>query len=223
MIVIFVVVIIVWYLMGDCDKNKPISLLSVGLIITYIIAVMANAPPGTDIPLGNNEAIRVSPQIAYPFSIHQYRDYEAGLFSYAITIGGPQGPVIVQYELMDDQSLLIKIQSYSAGLTVGLILLVGMASFVVGLILLDQSKKLPAKKERFSPIVILIMFQLALIFFMFPLLGSLYPWGGLIVFIITIIPVISAIRNGEWPEEVGEWGPTIKIDTDDTATRNDRR
>lgn len=201
--------------MGDDDKNKPISLLSVGLIVTYIIAVMASAPPITDIPLGNSEAIRVSPPIAYPFSIHQYRDYEADLFSYAITFGGPQGPVIVQYELMDVDSFLINLQRYSAGLTVGLILLVGMSSLVVGLILLDQSKKLPAKKERFSPIVIIIMFQLALIFFMFPLLGSLYPWGGLIVFIITLIPVISAIRNGEWPIEVGEWGPTIRIDTDE--------
>ena len=195
MIVILLTVIILWFLVGDEDKDKPIYLLSVGLVVTYIIAVMASVPIITDIPLRNSEALRASPQIAYPFSIHQYRDYEADLFSYAITFGGPQGPVIVQYELMDVDSFLINLQRYSAGLTVGLILLVGMSSLVVVLTLLDQSKKLPAKKERISPITALVVPQGILLFPILPLyVGSLYAVGALVVLIITLIPVIGRMR-----------------------------
>ena len=61
MIVVIIVVLILWYLMGDGDFDKPMSLLCIGLIVTYVIAVMASLVPITDIPLGDNEAVRVYP------------------------------------------------------------------------------------------------------------------------------------------------------------------
>jgi hypothetical protein len=182
-------------MIGDDNKNKPIFLISIGLVITYIVAVMASTPPLVGISLGNNEAIRVFPQVAYPFSIHQYRDYDARLFSYAITFGGPLGIPLIQSELMDDQSEFILFQSYTTGLTLGLILLVGMVCLVAVLVLLDRMKIIHPKKERIPPVQVLIAFQLLLIVYLLPLLGSLYPWGGAAVLFVTLFPIIAELQE----------------------------
>ena len=195
MIVILLTVIILWFLVGDKNKDKPIYLLSIGLVVTYIIAVIASTPPLIDIPISDHEAIRAYPQVAYPFSISQYRDYNLDMFSYSLTLGSPQGTTIVQYALEEDQSHLIRFQSYSMGLSLGLILLTLTTLFIAVLIWLDKSRLLPLKKERVSPVSALVVTQVFLLFPIIPLyVGSLYAVGALVVLIITLIPVIGNMR-----------------------------
>ncbi len=195
MIVILLVILLLWFLMGNEDKDKPIFLLSIGLVVAYTVAVMASALPLINIPISDHETIRACPQIAYPFSVNQYRDYDLNLFSYSLTIGGPQGTTLLQYELQEDQSHFIRFQSYSMGLSLGLILLTLTTLFVAALLWLDKSGILPVKKERMPPFLALIVPQAILSISIIPVyLGSLYALGALFVLMFTLIPVIRAVR-----------------------------
>ncbi|MHA1907079.1 MAG: hypothetical protein ACW98Y_07280 [Candidatus Thorarchaeota archaeon] len=104
---------------------------------------MASLPPIIELPLGDDEALRVFSPAAYPFSIQQYRDYENRLFSYAIAIGWPEGTLIIQRRIMDDQSEFIHMEHYSSGLSLGLILLAGMITSVAILSLIDRRRLIP--------------------------------------------------------------------------------
>ncbi|MFW9954351.1 MAG: hypothetical protein ACFFD3_07345 [Candidatus Thorarchaeota archaeon] len=197
MIAVILMIVITWLLIGGHAKDKTVVLLAVGLLSSYIVAVLASILPILDIPLENNEAIRVFSPAAFPFSIQQYRNYDAGLFNYTLSLGWPQGFPLIQSPIMDDQSEYIHFQHYSIGLTLGLILLLGVVLTVLALHWADTKHVLDRIKNPISPVYVLFLLQLALIILIVsPLaLGSPYFYGGLLVLLLTFYPTIRQFRN----------------------------
>ena len=192
LIVVVIVVILMWLLVRDTGKEKTIILLSTGLLISYIIAVLASLSPITEIPLRANEALRTFSPIAYPFCIQQYRDYTAKLFSYALILGWPEGIPLIQLALLDDQSEFIHIQHYFSGLILGIILLLWVVLLVGILTVIDKRGLLSKVKLSFSPVYFFISLQITLILLLIsPLLigNFIYTIGGAFVLIVTMYPI----------------------------------
>jgi len=91
LLVVIIIVVVAWLLVGEKGTEKIVVLLSIGLIASFIVAVIANLPPIIEISLTGNEALRVYPPAAYPLCIQQYRNYDAHLFSYAVSFGWSSG------------------------------------------------------------------------------------------------------------------------------------
>lgn len=192
MLIVIVIVVIAWLLASESMTEKIVVPLSVGLITSYIVAVLASFPPIITIPLSENEAIRVFSPVAYPFCIQQYRNYDANLFSYVISFGWPEGIPLLQSALQEDQSHFIHAQHYFSGLYLGLILLVFVVA-LVGILTLIDRKNLIVRKQQMRSVPLLITLQVILVIQIFTLYLSgniIYPLGGVIVLIITLYPTL---------------------------------
>jgi len=192
LIVVVIVVFIMWLCVRDTDKGKIAILLSTGLIISYIVAMLASFPPVIEIPLGENEALRTFSPVAYPFCIQQYSDYNARLFSYALILGWPEGIPLVQLPLMQIDTFFFNLARYTTGLYLGLILLLGVVILVGILTVIDIRGLLASVKWSASPRDIFIPLQIILIVMVTPhlLFGSIiYPIGGIFVLIVTLYPI----------------------------------
>lgn len=197
MLIVIAFVVIAWLLAGETSTEKIVVLLSVGLITSFIVAVIASLPPIIDIPLSGNEAIRVYPPAAYPFCIQQYRDYDAHLFSYAVTFGWPEGIPLLQFALQEDQSHFIHAQHYFSGLSIGLLLLL-VVLVLVGLLTLIERKTIVPRKQRKSSALLLIALQLTLIIqilFLYLSGSIIYPLGGVFVLLLTLYPTLRVVRD----------------------------
>ena len=197
LLIVIVTVVVAWLLAGESITEKVVVPLSVGLVISYIVAVMASFPPILYIPLSEDEAIRVFSPVAYPFCIQQYRNYDANLFSYTVSFGWPEGFPILKLGLMDDQSEFIHVQHYLSGLSLGLLLFL-VAIVLVGTLTLIERKRVIARKQSMSSAQLLIALQLALLFLMLNLylIGSIiYPLGGAVVLILTLYPTLRVVQD----------------------------
>jgi hypothetical protein len=195
MILVVISLVIIWLLVGSQTKHKLPFLLSAGLILSYIIAVSASLPPILDTPLENNTALRAFPPYAFPFTILQYRDYDAGLFNYILALGWPEGIPLFQFPVIDDQSEYISMQHYSAGLLVGVLLLLSAIVTVYALMELDKRGILSNKRAGVSPVYILVVLQLVLLIRILSIWESIvYLLGGIVVLAITAYPTIQQIR-----------------------------
>ncbi len=206
MLIVIAIVVCAWFLGNGSKTERIIVTLSVGLVISYIVAVLASMPPITEIPLNDDEALRFFPQIAYPFCIQQYRDYAADLFSYSIIFGWPEGMPLVQFALQEDQSHFIHYQHYLAGFSLGLILLLGMV-VLVGILSLIENKMVFARRLGNTSTLLLATLQVILIVQISSIYLSgniIYPIGGIIVVLITLYPTYRAIRerNNGGPEAI---------------------
>ena len=197
LLIVIVTIVVAWLLAGESITEKIIVPLSVGLVISYIVAVMASLPPIVNIPLGEDEAIRVFSPVAYPLCIQQYRNYDANLFSYTISFGWPEGFPLLKIGLMDDQSEFIHAAHYFSGLFLGLVLLLFVVT-LVGILTLVERNRVIARKQRKSSAQLLIALQLALLFLMLNLylFGSIiYPLGGAVVLILTLYPTLRVVQD----------------------------
>ncbi|NHJ12297.1 MAG: hypothetical protein EAX95_01410 [Candidatus Thorarchaeota archaeon] len=197
MLVVIASVVIAWLLVRETGTEKIVILLSIGLITSYIIAVLASLPPITEISLSENEDLRVFSPVAYPFCIQQYRNYAAQLFSYAVTLGWPEGTPLLQLALQDDQSEFIHVQHYLSGLGLGMLLLLGMAILVGTLAVLDRMN-IRMRRQRTPSVFLIIPPQLILLILVVSqsLVGSIvYTLGGVIVLLITLYPTLQAVRS----------------------------
>ncbi|MFW9787137.1 MAG: hypothetical protein ACFFE2_11065 [Candidatus Thorarchaeota archaeon] len=197
MIVVIVIVVVAWLLVSKTGWGQIVQLLSVGLVVSFIIAVMASLPPITEIPLSEDEALRVFSPVAYPFCIQQYRNYDANLFSYTISFGWPKGVPILQFALQEDQSHFIHAQHYFSGLSLGIFLLL-VVVVLVGLFTLIERKKIVPRKQGKSSALLLISLQFILItqiLFLYLSGTIIYPLGGMFVLLVTLYPTYQAIRG----------------------------
>jgi hypothetical protein len=197
LIIVIVVIVAAWLLASKTGWEQIIQLLSVGLVTSFIVAVMASLSPITEIPLSGDEALRVYSPAAYPFCIQQYRNYAAGLFSYIVSFGWPEGIPLLEFALQEDQSHFIHAQHYFSGLSLGLLLLL-VVVVLVGLLTLIERKSVVPRKQRKSSALLLIALQFTLIIQIISLYlgGSLiYPLGGTFVLLVTLYPTHRAIRE----------------------------
>jgi hypothetical protein len=196
LIVVIAIVVVGWLLASKTGWGQIIQLLSVGLVISFIVAVMASLSPITEIPLSGDEALRVYSPAAYPFCIQQYRNYDANLFSYTISFGWPEGIPLLQFALQEDQSHFIHAQHYFSGLSLGLFLLL-VVVILVSLLTLIERKNIVPRKQRKSSALLLIALQFTLIIQILSLYLSgsiIYPLGGLAVLLATLYPTYRATR-----------------------------
>ncbi|MFW9933705.1 MAG: hypothetical protein ACFFDR_13760 [Candidatus Thorarchaeota archaeon] len=194
MILVILLLVAVWFLVDYQAKSKLYFLLSAGLILSYIIAMSANLPPILDIPLENNTALRAYPPFAFPFTILQYRDYDAGLFNYILALGWPVGIPFFQFAINDDQSEYIHYQHYQAGLLVGILLLLCAILTAYSLVELDKRGILSTKRAKVSPLYILVFLQLALVARILLWVSFVYLLGGIVVLVITSHQTWEQIR-----------------------------
>ncbi len=199
-----VIVVVAWLLASESNTERIVVSLSVGLVTSYIVAVLASFPPIMTIPLAENEVTRTFSPIAYPFSIQQYRNYDANLFSYSVIVGWPEGFPLFELGLQEDQSHLIHGAHYFSGLFLGLVLLV-LVIILVGALTLVERKKTIIRPQRPSSAQLLIVLQLALLLQMFNLYlleSIVYPLGGVVVLIITLYPARRFGPNRNSREEL---------------------
>ena len=197
LIIVIVTVVIAWLSARESITEKAVVSLSVGLVISYIVAVLASFPPIITIPLGENEAIRVFSPVAYPLCIQQYRYYDDSLFSYALCFGWPDGFHLLESGLMEDQSEFIHAAHYYSGLLLGLSLLLLVVT-LVGILTLVKRKRAITRNQHLSsaPILVTLQFILLLLITNLSLLGSvIYSLGGAVVLMITLYPSYRIIRE----------------------------
>ncbi len=195
MILVILSLVVVWFLVDFNAKSKLYFLLSVGLILSYIVAVSANLPPILDIPLENNTALRAFPPFAFPFTILQYRDYDASMFNYILALGWPEGIPLFQFPLDDDQSEYIHVQHYQAGLLMGILLLLSAVLTAYFLTELDKREILSNMRAKIQPGYILIVIQIALLIRIIPLWESfVYFLGGIAILLVTAFHTAEQIR-----------------------------
>jgi len=199
---VIIVIVAAWLLASKTGWGQIIQLLSVGLITSFIVAVMASLSPITEIPLSGDEALRVFSPAAYPFCIQQYRNYDANLFSYTVSFGWPEGIPLLQFALQEDQSHFIHAQHYFSGLSLGLLLLL-VVVVLVGLLTLIERKSIVPRTQRKSSALLLIALQLTLIIqilFLYLSGSIIYPFGGVFVLLVTLYPTYRAVRGGGYSE-----------------------
>ncbi|MHA1934466.1 MAG: hypothetical protein ACW97A_04215 [Candidatus Thorarchaeota archaeon] len=96
------------------------------------------------------------------------------------------------------QSEFIHMQHYSAGLALGIILLLISVILIVILTAIDEKNIFPRVKYSASPIYFLILLQVSLtLLLIFTLLNGtiIYTIGGVVVLLVTIFPLYSARRE----------------------------
>ena len=197
MLIVIAIVVVGWLLASKTRWAQIIQLLSIGLVTSYIVAVMASLSPITEIPLSGDEVLRVFSPAAYPFCIQQYRNYDANLFSYTVSFGWPEGIPLVQFAPQEDQSHFIHAQHYFSGLSIGLLLLL-VVVILVGFLTLIERKSIVQRKQRRLSAHLLIVLQLILIMLVIPLFLSgnvIYPLGGVAVLIITLYPTLRSVLD----------------------------
>lgn len=197
MLIVIVTVVIAWLSARESTIEKTIFLLSVGLITSYIVAVMASFPPIMTIQLSENEALRVFSPTAYPFCIQQYRNYDTHLFSYTVSLGWPEGLSLLKLGLQEDQSHFIHAAHYFSGLFLGLVLLLLM-TILVGSLTLIERRRIITRNQRLSSAQILVTLQLSLLFLMLNLCllgGFIYILGGGVVLLVTLYPTYRVVKN----------------------------
>jgi len=197
LLVVIAIIIAAWFLAGETGTEKIVILLSIGLVTSFIVAVISSLPPIITIPFSGNEAIRVFSPAAFPFCIQQYRNYDANLFNYAVSFGWPEGIPLLQFALQEDQSHFIHAQHYFSGLSLGLLLLLVVVVLVGFLTLIERKSIVPRKQRRFS-VHLLIVLQLTLIIlviFLFLTGNVIYPLGGAVVLLITLYPTLRSVLD----------------------------
>ena len=197
LLIVIVAVVIAWLSASESMTEKIVVPLSVGLVTSYIVAVLASFPPIITIPLGENEAIRVFSPIAYPLCIQQYRNHETSLFSYTLSLGWPDGIHLLESGLMDDQSEFIHAAHYYFGLSLGLLLLLLVVALVGTLIFVERKKKI-TRNQKFSSAQILTTLQLILLILILSITlfgGIIYFLGGVVVLILTLYPAYRVVQN----------------------------
>lgn len=197
MIVVIIIVVVAWLLASKTGWGQIIQLLSVGLVTSFIVAVMASLSPITEIPLSADEALRVFSPAAYPLCIQQYRNYATNLFSYTISFGWPEGIPLLQFALQEDQSHFIHAQHYFSGLSLGIFLLL-IVVVLVGLLTLIERTDIVSRKQGKSTALLLIALQFTLIIQILSLYLSgniIYPLGGTSILLVTLYPTYHAIRG----------------------------
>jgi hypothetical protein len=194
-LIVVIAIVVGWLLTSKTGWAQIIQLLSVGLVTSFTVAVLASLSPIIEIPLSGDEALRVFSPAAYPFCIQQYRNYDANLFSYTVSFGWPEGIPLLQFALQEDQSHFIHAQHYFSGLSLGLLLLLVVVILVGFLTLIERKSIVPRKQRRFSA-HLLIVLQLTLIIHVISLLltgNVIYPLGGAVVLLITLYPTLRSV------------------------------
>ena len=89
MLLAFAACALVWFYIRRASKNLVYELMVFGIAIVYLCIYPDAIVYPIDIVVNSDEAYRVSFSFTYPFTMEQYRNYEANLFYYLIRSAQP--------------------------------------------------------------------------------------------------------------------------------------
>ena len=112
MFVILLVCLGAWVHLGRRYRNRSKMVIVIGVVTVVVTVLTASLGPIIDYPLGSNQALRVFLPTTYPFTMQQYRNYDASSFYYRIVVGWPDGVQIYSHEPTPDQGEFIRIQHF---------------------------------------------------------------------------------------------------------------
>ena len=126
MFVILLVCLGAWVHLGRRYRNRSKIVIVIGVVTVVVTVLTASLGPIIDYPLGSNQALRVYPPTAYPFTMQQYRDYDASSFHYRIVVGWPDGVQIYSHAPTPDQSEFMHIQRFLTTVALGGYVAIGL-------------------------------------------------------------------------------------------------
>ena len=133
MLFAIIIVVILWLVFRKMKITWTLGLLAVGFMVAYLLTIGVGMGPLTEIQVGVDEVLRVSPPLSFPFTQQQYRDYSSGTFYYRIVLGWPNGNPVFEFSPQEDQSHFIHAQNY---LTLGYIGLISLTGVIITIFVL---------------------------------------------------------------------------------------
>ncbi len=198
MLLAFAACTLVWFYIRRASRNLVYELMVFGAAIVYLCIYPDALVYPIDIVVNSDEAYRVSFSFTYPFTMEQYRNYEANLFYYLIRFGSHDGIVLFQFPATPDQGEFIHLQhNFSAGV-LGLLTMIGpLLVFILSYI--EARIRSPSRSKSAKRIIIpLFLMQVPIVLAM-TVLSSIgarfYFAAGLGALILTLHPFIRALRN----------------------------
>ena len=79
MLVVMLVCVGAWMRLGKSYPHRIIVVVVLGIVAVGATTLTGSIPPITDYPMSQDQALRVYPPTAFPFTLQQHRDYDAGL------------------------------------------------------------------------------------------------------------------------------------------------
>jgi len=126
MLVVMLVCVGTWMRLGKSYPHRIIVVVVLGIVAVGATTLTGSIPPITDYPMSQDQALRVYPPTAFPFTLQQHRDYDAGLFHYRIVLGWPNGLQVFAFNPTSDQSEFMHFQKALATLVLGGCLAIGL-------------------------------------------------------------------------------------------------
>ena len=126
MLVVMLVCVGTWMRLGKSYPHRIIVVVVLGIVAVGATTLTASIPPITDYPVSQDQALRVFPPTAFPFTLQQHRDYDAGLFHYRIVLGWPDGLQVFAFNPTSDWSEFMRFQLALAKLVLGGCLAIGL-------------------------------------------------------------------------------------------------
>jgi len=194
--VIFIVLscFVVWSRMRGKLIEKTIGLTIIAVLLTGMTVITAGSIPVVEIPTGLNQELRVMPPTAFPFTMQQFRDYDANQFYYRIVIGWPNGIPIYEGIAMDDQSEFIHLAHLHVGVLLGEYVSAGIMMTLAVIFLFElQRRKQDQDETNDINVKFLVKFSIPVIIFS-------------ISFVLFLFPEVLSFLPGHFIFAIGFWG-----------------
>lgn len=194
MLVVMLVCVGAWMRLGKSYPRRIIVVVVLGIVAVGATTLTGSIPPITDYPMGQDQALRVYPPTAFPFTLQQHRDYDAGLFHYRIVLGWPDGLQVFAFNPRSDQSEYMAFQKALATLVLGGCLAIGLLFSVPVILGLEKYSGVGRESTRAEKASLLdkrfigILFSLVLMG-----IGSTLMW---IDKVVSIMPGYIAYNSG---------------------------
>ncbi|MFQ5834114.1 MAG: hypothetical protein ACE5H4_15525 [Candidatus Thorarchaeota archaeon] len=189
--------VLLWLPLKKSGQQQMIHVLALGIALVYIIVVTGTVGGFTEFQVDTERMLRVQPPGAFPFTMQQYRDYEADQFFYRIVIGWPDGRPVYEFPQSPDQSEFIHLQHYACTIMLAFLSMGGLflaLPIIWALNRMDHDLAEPSD----VPVVVIFgvveVFLLVLVFRMFAMGALLHLIGGLVAFTFALYPLVKVMR-----------------------------
>jgi len=174
-----------------------VQTIALGIALVYITVVMGTAGSFIDFYVGTEEVLRVQPPGSFPFTMQQYRDYEAGQFFYRIVIGWPDGQPVYEFPQSPDQSEFMHAQHYACTIILAFLSMGGAVMALPIIWFLNRIDRDFAEPSDLPAVVIFGAVEvvlLVIVFRMFAMGARLHLIGGLVAFAVALYPLVKVMR-----------------------------
>jgi len=196
----FAACVLVWIYIRQKSRNHIYELVVFGAAFVYLCIVPTALISPFQIVVNSDEVYRAFSSLTYPFTMEQYRNYDANLFYYLIRLGSHDGPVFIQFPATQYQGEFIHSQHHFSVAVLGLLTMLGPMLVVILSYVMDRFSS-PLSYESTTRIIFpLFIVQVLIIIVMIVsyFIGALiYLATGFGALTLTLHPFIRALRNAD--------------------------